>query len=87
MDEYKRAKLNKILIIIVAVLVIVSIIFIVSYSLMSKKNNKEKLDYDDSIIGKNYYVDITIDTESKEVKRDTWYLLFTSLFFIPTRSA
>ncbi len=70
MDEYKRAKLNKILIIIVAVLVIVSIIFIVSYSLMSNKNNKEKLDYDDSIIGKNYYVDITIDTESKEVKRD-----------------
>ncbi len=70
MDEYKRAKLNKILIIIVAVLIIISIIFMVSYSIMANKNNKEKLNYDDSIIGKNYYVDITIDTESKEVKRD-----------------
>ena len=70
MNEYKRTKLNKILIIIAIVLVVISIILIVSYSMIAKNRNKEKLNYDDSIIGKNYYVDITIDTESKEIKRD-----------------
>lgn len=70
MNEYKRAKLNKILIITAIVLVVISIVLIVSYSLIAKSRNKEKLNYDDSIVGKNYYVDITIDTESKEIKRD-----------------
>lgn len=70
MNEYKRAKLNKVLIIIAIVLVVISIVLIVSYSMIAKNRNKEKLNYDDSIIGKNYYVDITIDTESKEIKRD-----------------
>ena len=70
MNEYKRAKLNKVLIIIAIVLVVISIVLIVSYSMIAKNRNKEKLNYDDSIIGKNYYVDITINTESKEIKRD-----------------
>ena len=70
MNEYKRAKLNKVLIIIAIVLVVISIVLIVSYSMIDKNRNKEKLNYDDSIIGKNYYVDITINTESKEIKRD-----------------
>lgn len=70
MNEYKRAKLNKILIIIAIVLVVISIVLIVSYSMIAKNRNKEKLNYDDSIIGKNYYMDITINTESKEIKRD-----------------
>ena len=70
MNEYKRAKLNKVLIIIAIVLVVISIVLIVSYSMIAKNRNKEKLNYDDSIIGKNDYVDITINTESKEIKRD-----------------
>lgn len=70
MNEYKRAKLNKILIIIAIVLVVISIIAIVLYSVLNSKRDKEKLNYNDYIIGNNYYVDIAIDTENKEIKRD-----------------
>lgn len=69
MDQYKRAKLNKILIIIATVLVIIAIVVIVAYGIISSKR-KQILDYNDTIIGKNYYVEITIDTENKKVKRD-----------------
>ena len=70
MDSYKRAKLNKILIIIAAILVLVAIICIVVYSIVAGKKQDDELDFRDTIIGKNYYVDITIDTETKKVKRD-----------------
>ncbi len=70
MNQYKRAKLNKILIIIAAVLVVISIAVVVTYGVISSKKN-QSIDYNDTIIGKNYYVEITIDTENKKVKRDT----------------
>ena len=69
MEQYKRAKLNKILIIIAAVLVVIAIAVVVTYGVISSQK-KQNLDYTDTIIGKNYYVEITIDTESKKVKRD-----------------
>ena len=69
MDQYKRAKLNKILIIIAATLVVIAIAVVVTYGVISSKKN-QSLDYTDTIISKNYYVEITIDTESKKVKRD-----------------
>ena len=69
-NEYKRAKLNKILIIVAIVLVVISIISIFSYAIVMKNNSKKKQDYNDYIIGKNYFVEITIDTENKIVKRD-----------------
>ena len=70
MDQYKRAKLNKILIIIAAVLVVIAILVVVTYGVISSKKNNKKIDYIDTVIGKNYYVEITIDTENKTVKRD-----------------
>lgn len=70
MNEYKRAKLNKILIIVAVVLVVIAIAVAVTYVLISGKRRKQKIDYNDTVIGKNYYVEITIDTENKKVKRD-----------------
>lgn len=70
MNSYKRAKLNKILIIVAAVLVIVAIICIVVYSISLRNKQAVDLDFKDTIIGNNYYVEITVDTESKKVKRD-----------------
>ena len=70
MNSYKRAKLNKILIIVTAILVLLAIICIVAYSIVASKKQENDLDFKDTIIGKNYYVDITVDTETKKVKRD-----------------
>ena len=70
MNEYKRAKLNKILIIVAIVLIVISIISIISYGVFRRKIDNEKLNYNDTVIGKNYFSEITIDTESKKVKRD-----------------
>ena len=70
MDQYKRAKLNKILIIVAVVLVIISIVVVASYAIISNKNNNKKIDYIDTVIGKNYFEEILIDTENKTVKRD-----------------
>ena len=70
MNQYKRAKLNKILIIVTIIIVLVLIIALISYSAIKNKNDKERLNYNDSIICKNYYEEITIDTENKKVKRD-----------------
>ena len=70
MNEYKRAKLNKILIIVASVLVVIAIIVVVLYGMIRGKNKKKDLGYADTIINKNYYVDITIDTETKNIKRD-----------------
>ena len=70
MNSYKRAKLNKILIIVTAILVLLAIICIVAYSIVASKKQENDLDFKDTIIGKNYYVDIIVDTETKKVKRD-----------------
>ena len=70
MNEYKRAKLNKILIIVASVLVVIAIIVVFLYGMIRGKNKKKDLGYADTIINKNYYVDITIDTETKNIKRD-----------------
>ena len=70
MNEYKRAKLNKILIIVSIVLVVIAIVVVVTYSIIKGKNEKKNVSYEDTIIAKNYYVDITIDTENKKIKRD-----------------
>ena len=70
MNQYKRAKLNKILIIVAIVLVIIAIVVMASYAIISTKQKSQKIDFTDTVIGKNYYVEITIDTENKKVKRD-----------------
>ena len=70
MNQYQRAKLNKILIIISIALGVIAIAATSFYIVLRNKRNKEKVNYEDTIIGKNYYIDIVIDTESKKVKRD-----------------
>ena len=54
MNSYKRAKLNKILIIVTAILVLLAIICIVAYSIVASKKQENDLDFKDTIIGKNY---------------------------------
>ena len=70
MNQYQRAKLNKILIISAIVLVVIAIVATSFYIVLKNKRNNQKVNYDDTIIGKNYYIDIVIDMETKKVKRD-----------------
>ena len=70
MNQYKRAKLNKILIITVVILVIIAIIATTFYIVIKNNNKKEEINYEDAIICKNYFETITIDRASKKVTRD-----------------
>lgn len=70
MNQYQRAKLNKILIIVSVALGVLAIVATSFYIVLKNKRNKEKINYEDTVIGKNYYIDIVIDTENKKVKRD-----------------
>ena len=83
MNQYKRAKLNKILIIVAVVLVVIAIAVVVTYAIISSKKSKQKLDYNDTVIGKNYYVEITIDTENKKVKYIFYLPFCLSFYFLP----
>ena len=71
MEQYKRAKLNKILIILAIVLVVVAIVIVTTYGVISSNSKNKKIDLTDTVVGKNYYKEITIDTENKKVKRDS----------------
>lgn len=70
MNQYQRAKLNKILIIVAIALGVIAIAATSFYIVLRNKRNKEKVNYEDTIIGKNYYIDIVIDMDTKKVKRD-----------------
>lgn len=70
MNQYKRAKLNKILIIVASVLVVIAIIATSFYIALRNKKDENIIDYEDTIVGKNYFVDITINLENKQIKRD-----------------
>ncbi len=68
MRRKTRTKVKKALkisgIILGIILIIVAIVFII------KLNQKQEISYDDGIVGKNYFTEITIDLNTKEVKRD-----------------
>ena len=68
MNLQKRAKLNKILLIIAIVLLVLAIIGVIVYIIV--KNNQEEEEYEDTVTARNYFVEITVDLNSKEVKRD-----------------
>lgn len=68
MQPNKRAKLNKILIIITIILVVITIICAISYIII--KNKKTEESYEDRVIAKNYFMEMTIDLHKKEAKRD-----------------
>ena len=70
MNQYQRAKLNKILIIVSIALGVIAIAATSFYIVLRNKRNQEKVNYEDTIIGKNYYIDIVIDMDTKKVKRD-----------------
>lgn len=67
MQQNKRTKLNKILIIIIIILVILAIIFGIIYVLLK---NKEEVSYEDKVIFNSYFEEITIDIHKKEAKKD-----------------
>ena len=52
MQPNKRAKLNKILIIITIILVVITIICAISYIIIKNKKTEER--YEDRVIAKNY---------------------------------
>lgn len=68
MQPNKRAKINKILIIITIILVVITIIFGICYIIMI--NTKVEENYEDKVIAKNYFMEMTIDLHKKIAKRD-----------------
>ena len=69
MREYQRRKLNKILLIATVILIVLSIIIgIIVY--INLKKQEQTLVYEDKVICNNYFNQIKIDFEKKEVKRD-----------------
>ena len=56
---------------IIAGIIIGIILIIIGVILAIRLNKKEEISYDDGIVGKNYFTEITIDLESKKVKRDS----------------
>lgn len=68
MRRKTRTKINKVLriigIILGILIIITSIIFLV------KLNQKQAISYEDVLVGKNYFSKITINVDTKEVKRD-----------------
>ena len=68
MNPQKRAKINKILIIAAIVLVVIAIIATVIFIIW--KNEKEEENYEDTVVAKRYFAQITVDLQNKKVERD-----------------
>lgn len=64
----KRRKINRILLIIATILSVIALISLIFYII--SRNEEEQITYEDRIIGNNYFTEIIIDLESKNVKRD-----------------
>ena len=69
MRRKTRAKVKKGLIITSIVIAVILIIIAITF-LIIKINQKKEISYDDGVTCKNYFTKITIDINSKEVKRD-----------------
>ena len=69
LNQYQRAKLNKILLITAIVLVIIGAIATGIY-VMANNSKKNQINYEDTVTAKNYFTKITIDRETRKVKRD-----------------
>ena len=70
LNQYQRAKLNKILIIITIVLVAVAVITGIIFFLTKEKEKKPDLNYVDTISAQHLFEKITIDRSNGEIKRD-----------------
>ena len=68
MRRKTRTKVKKAL--KIAGIIIGIIIIIVAIIILVKMNQKPEISYDDGLVGKNYFTEITIDLNTKEVKRD-----------------
>ena len=69
MNYYKKERLNKFLLATAIVLVIIAVLITVLY-IVAKNNEDTGVDYSDTIVGKNYFSTIYIDSSTKAVKRD-----------------
>lgn len=67
---------------IIAGIIIGIILIIIGVILVVKLNKKEEISYDDGLVGKNYFTEITIDLNSKKVKRDNIETTLTEEFDI-----
>lgn len=70
LNQYQRAKLNKVLIIVAIILIVIAIIATIFYIAVKNKRNHENINYEDTIVGKNYFSVISINMENDVVKRD-----------------
>ena len=70
LNQYQRAKFNKLLIIVAVVLVVLAIFAVGIYIAIINERNQQEADYTDTVIGKNYFEAITINTKTKKVERD-----------------
>lgn len=70
MNQYQRAKLNKILLIVAIVLAIIAIIVGVIFFISKGKSKNKTSDYEDVIAAQSLFEIITIDKTNGEIKRD-----------------
>ena len=68
MRRKTRTKVKKGL--LVSGIVVIIIFIIVAIVILIKLNKKPEISYDDVLVGKNYFSEITINMNTKEVKRD-----------------
>ena len=68
MRRKTRTKVKKCL--IISGIIVGIILIIIGIILLIKLNQKPDISYDDILVGKNYFKQITIDLNTKEVKRD-----------------
>ena len=68
MRRKTRTKVKKGL--IISGIIVGIILIIIGIILLIKLNQKPDISYDDILVGKNYFKQITIDLNTKEVKRD-----------------
>ncbi len=80
MNPYRRHNINKILIIVAIVLVVIAIVSVITIIIL--KNQKQEISYKDTITNKNYFSQITINLNTKEVKRDEEETTMTQEFDI-----
>lgn len=78
MEDQKKWNLNKKLIITIIILIIIAIIvgIIIAFS----NNTPKEINYEDTVIAKLRFSEITIDITKKETKRDGKTILFRDMF-------
>ena len=87
MNQYQRAKLNKILIIIAIVLGVIAFIVGIYFFIVSGAPKTEEVSYEDTIIAQGFFDTINIDLNTKTVQKDGKEITLQEEFGVPNEQA